>query len=440
MTNIQNDFQNQKVCIIGLGYVGLPLAVVIARTGMYSVVGIDINHEKVDQINRGSSYIEDVNSGDLVELRKNRSFYATVNFFEIKDASVAIVVVPTPLDEEKNPDLSSLINAIEEIAEHASSGLLIVVESTSYPGTTEELIAPYFTKKGLEIGKDIFLCFSPERTDPGRRDWTLENTPKVIGGATQSCLEKGSQFYASFVSQIIQVSNTRVAEMVKLLENSFRSINIGFINEMMILCEYLNLNIWEVIEAANTKPFGMMKFFPGPGIGGHCIPIDPLYLNWKLQKYNCSSQFIQLASQINSQMPKYWITKIFEGLKERQVEKIDAKVLILGITYKKNLSDLRESPAIEIFKLLRAGNIDVTFYDPLIESFVHEKTTFFVEKDPLVAIAKCNCAFIATDHDVFLSFPFDQFDCLIIDSRGVLQKQGKNLDPKKKEMELCSQI
>ena len=299
-----------KVAIIGLGYVGLPLSVVFAKAGYY-VIGIDIDPRKVDAINSGYSYIEDIPSSSVEPLVKSGHLQATTDYSILTDSDIVSICVPTPLRKTGDPDISYIISSANQIAEYLHPGMLIVLESTTYPGTTTEVILPRLvgTDQNLQVGKDFFLCFSPERVDPGRTDWTTINTPKVMGGVTGHCLEIGQAFYESAIEQVVVVSSTQAAEMVKLLENTFRAVNIGLVNEVLLMCDRLGLDAWEVIEAAATKPFGFMKFTPGPGLGGHCIPIDPLYLSWKLKTLDYNARFIELASEVNTNMPRYWGTK-----------------------------------------------------------------------------------------------------------------------------------
>jgi UDP-N-acetyl-D-glucosamine dehydrogenase len=296
----------------------------------------------------------------------NQGFFrATTSYSAISDCQIVILCVPTPLDHKKEPDLSHVIEATKQIAKYAHSGILVVLESTSYPGTTKEVVVPILSGS-LRLGEDVFVCFSPERIDPGRKDWTAFNTPKVIGGITKSCLELGKTFYSSALQTVISVSNTETAEMVKILENSFRSVNIAFVNEMMIVCDKLGVNIWEVIDVADTKPFGFMKFSPGPGVGGHCIPIDPLYLTWKLKQLNQEAQFISLANEINEKMPIYWISKLEESLFKHSKKLEGSRILILGVAYKKDVCDVRESPALDIIKILLSKGSKVDYYDPFV--------------------------------------------------------------------------
>jgi len=354
-----------QVGVIGMGYVGLPLAVEIARSGI-KVVGVDVIESKVALINQGSSYIPDVPSS---ELRKHvdSGFLRAVSDFRVLNTLDAIIIcVPTPLGKTKDPDLSMVVGAVEKIAENLKLNQLIVLESTTYPGTTEELILPKLLESGLKVGKDFFLAFSPERVDPGNPLYHTRNTPKVIGGVTQQCLDIASKLYGHFIDTIVPVSSSRAAEMVKLLENTFRSVNIGLVNEVALMCDRLGVSVWEVIDAAASKPFGFMPFQPGPGLGGHCIPIDPLYLSWKLKTLNYRARFIELASEINADMPHYVVNKINNALNDFSKSVKNSKVLILGVSYKRDIDDLRESPALDVIQLLQQRGAKLMYHDPYV--------------------------------------------------------------------------
>ncbi len=336
------ESRQAQVAIVGLGYVGLPLAVVFAEAG-FRVTGIDVDTRKVDSLNRGESYIEDVPSERVRRLVLEDRLSATTDFAALATCDGVSICVPTPLRKTGDPDISYIINAADEIARYLHPGMVIVLESTTYPGTTTEVILPRLCENGssLEVGKDFFLCFSPERVDPGRTDWTTKNTPKVMGGVTAECLRIGSALYQSAIEHVVPVSSTEAAEMVKLLENTFRAVNIGLVNEVLLMCDKLGLDAWEVIDAAASKPFGFMKFTPGPGLGGHCIPIDPLYLSWKLKTLNYNAQFIQLASEINTNMPRYWTQKVQDALNDAGKPVKGSNILVLGVAYKKDVSDIR---------------------------------------------------------------------------------------------------
>ncbi len=355
----------RKVCVIGLGYVGLPLAVEFAKGGL-DVVGIDLSAEKVTQINKGKSYVLDVADDVLAREVDRGALRASTDSSLIEDADAVCVCVPTPLRKTQDPDISYIVAATDEIAKHMHRGLLVVLQSTTYPGTTEELMLPKLSESGLEVGRDFYLAFSPERVDPGNPHYNTRNTPKVVGGVTPACTERAVELYRHAVDTVVPVSNARVAEMVKLLENTFRAINIGLVNELAIMCDHIGVNVWEVINAAKTKPFGFMTFYPGPGLGGHCIPIDPLYLSWKLKSLNYTARFIELASAINGSMPEYVVSKIGDALNDARKSVKGSKILVVGVAYKSNVNDTRESPAMDIIGLLRRKGADVSYADPYV--------------------------------------------------------------------------
>ena len=350
--------RSTRLGIIGLGYVGLPLAVVFAEAGFH-VVGIDLDTRKVAALNHGESYIEDIPTTRLAPLTHAGRLVATSDFSALNECDAVSICVPTPLRKTGDPDISFIIAATEQIARYLHPGMLVVLESTTYPGTTTEIILPRLSahEAALRVGEAFFLCFSPERVDPGRTDWTTVNTPKVMGGVTPQCLQAGLALYGAALQTVVPVSSTEAAEMTKLLENTFRAVNIGMANEILLMCERLGLDAWEVIEAAATKPFGFMKFTPGPGLGGHCIPIDPLYLSWKLRTLNYRAQFIELASEINTAMPRYWARKVQDALNEVSKSLKGSHVLVLGVAYKKDVSDLRESPALD-FRIMIQQAVD----------------------------------------------------------------------------------
>ena len=351
--------------IIGLGYVGLPLAVEFAKKG-FNVIGFDLNEEKIEKIERKISYIQDVSTKDLTSCVENGKLKATSDFSKLKEIDCVSICVPTPLRKTKDPDMSYIISAVEMIKENLHPHMLIILESTTYPGTTDELILSEILKNGYKIGENIFLAFSPERVDPGNPIYKTHNTPKVIGGVTPNCLKVASAMYSQIIEKIVPVSSTKAAEMVKLLENTFRAVNIGLVNEVALMCDRLNIDVWEVIEAAATKPFGFMKFLPGPGLGGHCIPIDPHYLSWKLRSLNYNARFIELAGDINSHMPDFVVQKLGITLNKFQKPFKGSHILLLGMAYKKNVNDLRESPALEILQLLFDYEAVVCYNDPYI--------------------------------------------------------------------------
>ena len=407
------------VGIIGLGYVGLPLAVVFAKAG-FQVIGIDIDEQKVESINQQQSYIEDVDSQTLREL--SPAIQATTDFSALQQCDAVSVCVPTPLRKTGDPDVSYIISAADKVAEFLHPGMLVVLESTTYPGTTTEVVLPRLTQNGMDLylGEDFYLCFSPERVDPGREDWTTRTTPKVIGGATPACLELGQALYGAAMETIVPVSSTEAAEMVKLLENTFRAVNIGMVNEVLLMCEQLDLDVWEVIEAAATKPFGFMKFTPGPGIGGHCIPIDPLYLSWKLKSLKFKARFIELADEVNSDMPRYWVRKVQDALNEAAKPVKGSRILVLGVAYKKDIGDLRESPALDIIHLLQEKGAHVDYHDPHVPQFQHDGMAMTSAPDLDAALAEADCVVIVTDHSGYDWDAVREQAQLVVDTRNVL--------------------
>jgi UDP-N-acetyl-D-glucosamine dehydrogenase len=418
-----------QISILGLGYVGLPLAVVFAEAGFY-VTGIDPVAEKMDMLNRGESYIMDVPSAQIKKLVSNGHLKGTTDFAVLKKMDAVSICVPTPLRKTGDPDLSFIINATESLKKYIHSEMIIILESTTYPGTTRELILPRLEEEsGLKVGVDFFLAFSPERVDPGRTDFTTFNTPKVVGGITPRCMEVASAWYQQAIKTIIPVSSAEAAEMTKILENTFRMINIGLVNEMAIMCDRLGIDVWEVIEAASTKPFGFMKFLPGPGLGGHCIPIDPLYLSWKLRAHNYAARFIDLASEINTNMPRFTVGKIQDALNQQSKPIKDSKVLILGTAYKADIDDVRESPALDIIHLLRQKGALVSYHDPYIKSLAHNDWKLNSIPDYLEAVKQADCVVIVTNHKAYDYEQIQKTARLIIDTRNALGKKGKN-DPK----------
>lgn len=384
--------------VVGLGYVGLPLALEFARAG-FKVVGFDVSKRIVDQLNRGVSHIQDVASEDLAEVVKQGLFVATDDPTQIKTMDAVSIAVPTPLVKTRDPDMSYVVAATETIAKHARPGMLVVLESTTYPGTTRELMQPKLEAAGLTIGKDVFLAFSPERVDPGNPVWHTKNTPKVVGGITEACTEVATALYASCLDTIVPVTSPETAELVKLLENTFRSVNIGLVNEMAIVCDKLGVNVWEVIDAAATKPFGFMKFTPGPGIGGHCIPLDPHYLAWKMRTLNYKTRFIDLASEINSNMPSVVVEKVATALNRAKKAVNGSSVLVLGVAYKKNIDDMRESPALDVIRLLEEQGAHVVYHDPFVPKFTEDGHSFAGVELTDDILKTSDAVVIVTDHD-----------------------------------------
>jgi UDP-N-acetyl-D-glucosamine dehydrogenase len=352
-----------RIGVIGLGYVGLPLAVVFAEAGV-PVVGLDVVDEKVAAINRGISHIEDVPSERLAPLVESGMLRASTDLDELPALEAIVICLPTPLDEHREPDLGAVLGAARDIAPRLQNGQLVVLESTTYPGTTREELAPLLEQYGLTAGEDFHLAFSPERVDPGREDWTTRSTPKVVGGLTPACTAKALQVYGQAFDTLVPVSTPEVAEMTKILENVFRSVNIALVNETAILCDRMGVDVWEVIDAAATKPFGYMPFRPGPGLGGHCIPIDPFYLTWKAREYDFHTEFIELAGKINSQMPYFCVSKLARALNDHEKALKGAKVLVIGVAYKADVNDMRESPALKVISLLLERDADVSYHDP----------------------------------------------------------------------------
>ncbi|MCY4232432.1 MAG: nucleotide sugar dehydrogenase [Bacteroidetes bacterium] len=412
------------VAVIGLGYVGLPLAVAFAERG-FKVIGIDIDVEKVRLINGATSYVEDVPSERLAQLVSDGLLRATDGFDVLDRCDAVSICVPTPLRKTGAPDVSYILSATDAIAKHLHPGMLIVLESTTYPGTTTEVILPHFHDEagGLEVGKDFFLCFSPERVDPGRQDWTTVNTPKVMGGVTPTCLKVGKILYESVIESIVPVSSTEVAELTKLVENTFRAVNIGLANEVLLICHKLGLNAWEVIEAAATKPFGYMKFLPGPGLGGHCIPIDPQYLSWKLRTLGYTARFIELATEINTDMPRYWVHRVQDVLNEVGKPLNGSKILVIGVAYKKNVGDIRESPALDILQLLCNKGAMISYHDPYVPVIHLNDKEMLSVSDLSEAIVHSDCVLIATDHDCYLWSDIYSQAQTIVDTRATLHQE-----------------
>jgi UDP-N-acetyl-D-glucosamine dehydrogenase len=391
-----------RVGVIGLGYVGLPLAVLFASSG-YRVTGIDTDPKKVDAIRRGECYIDDVDGELMAQLVEAGSLTGVTEYEVLSTLDAVSICVPTPLNKTGDPDVSHIVDAAEAIARHLHPGMVVVLESTTYPGTTRDLILPTLVDNGpqLGVGEDFFLAFSPERVDPGRGDWTIANTPRVLGGVTPECLEVASALYEGAVERVVPVSSPEAAETVKLLENTFRAVNIALVNEVLLMCDKLGLDAWEVIEAAATKPFGFMKFTPGPGLGGHCIPIDPLYLGWKMKTLKYTARFIALATEINASMPAYWVGKVQDALNESGQAVQGSRVLILGAAYKKNVDDLRESPALDIIHLLEQKGAEVSYHDPYVPVLSYGGSASASVANLDEAVREADCVVVVTDHDVY---------------------------------------
>ena len=413
-----------RIGIIGLGYVGLPLAVEFAKGG-FKVIGYDVSERVCKNLMEGHSHIQDVPSAEVAKLVRQKLFEATTDESRLREADAVSIAVPTPLVKTRDPDMSYVIAAAEAVSRTAHEGVLVVLESTTYPGTTREVLLPILTKLGLTVGENVFLAFSPERVDPGNPKYHTKNTPKVVGGITAACTEVATALYAAVIDTVVPVSTTESAELVKLLENTFRSVNIGLVNEMAIVCDKLGVDVWEVIDAAATKPFGFMKFTPGPGIGGHCIPLDPHYLAWKMRTLNYKTRFIDLASEINSQMPSYVVEKVAQALNEERKPVNGSRVLVVGVAYKPDIDDIRESPALDVMRLLEQDGADVVFHDPHIASYREDGRTHAgveLSKDEL---KRADAVVIVTNHrSVDYQMLMDNAS-LIVDSRNAMAKTVK---------------
>jgi UDP-N-acetyl-D-glucosamine dehydrogenase len=417
------------VGVVGLGYVGLPLAVEFAQVG-FKVIGIDYDQRKVDALNSGVSYIPDVPTDHVAELVKQGRLFATTDYAALREADSVSICVPTPLRKSRDPDMSYVIASADEVVKHAHPGFLIVLESTTYPGTTDEILLPRLKAGGFEMGTDVFLAFSPERIDPGNKHYQVHNTPKVVGGCTPHCNDVVYALYSTAIEKVITVSSMQAAEMVKLLENTFRAVNIGLVNEMAIMCDKLGVNIWEVIEAAKSKPFGFMPFYPGPGLGGHCIPIDPLYLSWRMKSYNYNARFIEIADEINMNMPRHVISKISEALNDDLKPIKGSRVLVLGAAYKKDIDDVRESPALDVIKLLGDRGAHVEYHDPYIPhlSLEHVGGQGEMQSVPFTeeAVRATDCVVIITDHTSFNYALLADHARLIVDTRNAMGRIKAN--------------
>jgi UDP-N-acetyl-D-glucosamine dehydrogenase len=405
-----------RVGIVGLGYVGLPLAVEFAQAGFH-VVGIDVQASKVDRLNAGESYIQDIPTSVLGPLVTAKKLEATTDFSVVRDLDTIDICVPTPLRKTKDPDMSYIVSACEEIAKHFTAGKLVILESTTYPGTTDELVLPMLAKNGLKVGEHFFLCFSPERVDPGNPTYQTRNIPKVVGGVTAACTEMGALFYGQALEHVVPVSSTSAAEMAKLLENTFRMINIGLVNELAMMCDRMGIDVWEVIDAAATKPFGFMPFYPGPGLGGHCIPIDPFYLSWKTKQAGIEARFIELAGYINGQMPQFVVNKIQDALNNRTKPVKGSHVHVLGVAYKRNIDDVRESPALDVILLLRKLGAKVTYSDPFVPSIRLDGTTLCASAVDS-NVEQADCVVVITDHSAFDYDGIHDKAKLIVDTRN----------------------
>ena len=417
-----------RVAILGLGYVGLPLAVVFGEAGFH-VTGVDPDRRKVDALNRGESYIPDVKTEAVAKLVRDGKLTATSDFSVLKDMDAVSICVPTPLRQTGDPDMSFIVSAMEELSNYMHKGMVVVLESTTYPGTTRELLLPKLgAEHSLTVGEDWFLAFSPERVDPGREDWTTINTPKVMGGITEACGEAAAAWYEGAIKTIHKVSTAEAAEMSKLLENTFRMINIGMVNELAIMCERLGVDVWEVIDAAASKPFGFMKFTPGPGLGGHCIPIDPLYLSWKMKSFNYNARFIELASEINTNMPRYVVSRLMESLNDLGKTIKGSNILVLGTAYKPDIDDVRESPALDVIGLLQKKGADVEYHDPYIPHIHHEHDGWHMDSvtDVMKSVKEADAVVIITNHTEYDYKAIVDSAKFVFDSRNATRKVTDN--------------
>lgn len=419
-----------KIGVIGLGYVGLPIILRFCEEGFH-VRGFDIDPEKTKALNEGRSYIKHIPSEAISRFVKNNppSLVATDDMSLLSEPDVIIICVPTPLSDKREPDLSYVVKTAEEIVKHLRPGQLISLESTTYPGTTEEILLPLFESKGFKAGEDFFLVFSPEREDPGRMDFTTKKIPKVVGGVTPKCRDLGAALYLRIVDKVVPVSSTRVAELTKLLENIYRCVNIALVNELKMLCDRMGIDIWEVIEASKTKPFGFQPFYPGPGLGGHCIPVDPFYLTWKAREYDFVTKFIELAGEINSSMPYYVIHKTMEALNDHGKALKGSKILILGMAYKKDVDDIRESPSLDLVRLLHEKGAIVDYNDPFIPVAVSHRKGFQMTSVELTGgvLKSYDCVIIATDHSAYDYKWIVENSALVVDTRNATAdiKSGK---------------
>ena len=438
MTSLASQLQSRltdrtaAVGVVGLGYVGLPLLVELARAG-YEAVGFDLDERKVAAISEGRSYIPDVATADVSALAAAGRLRATTDFSELVKVSSVNICVPTPLRKTKDPDMSYVVSAVETIATHLRPGLLVILESTTYPGTTQELVQPILERTGLVAGRDFFLAFSPERVDPGNPRFNTRNVPKVVGGVTPTCASLAATLYESAIESVVPVSSPRVAEMVKLLENTFRAVNIGLVNEIALMCDALGIDVWEVVSAAATKPFGFMPFYPGPGLGGHCIPIDPFYLSWKAKQSGFEARFIELAGHVNGSMPHAVVQKISEALNTRRKAVNGSRILIAGIAYKRDIDDVRESPALDVLSVLQKRGAIVSYADPHVPSL--DAAHWHGEGEPLVSVGNLDaktlqefdCVAILTDHSAFNYADMVRHADLIVDTRNAVKQSAPHV-------------
>ena len=409
--------------VVGLGYVGLPLVMEFVRAG-YRVIGFDVSQGVVDLLNAGRSHIKDVPAAAVAAAVQSGKFVATTDLTRLREPDAISICVPTPLSKTKDPDVSYVLAATEAAKQALRRGQLVILESTTYPGTTRELMLPALEATGLKVGEDFFLAFSPERVDPGNAKWNTRNTPKVVGGITPACLQVAVALYQPAIEQLVPVSSTEAAELVKILENTFRSVNIGLVNEMAIVCDKLGVDVWEVIDAAATKPFGFMKFTPGPGVGGHCIPLDPHYLAWKMRTLNYKTRFIELAGELNAAMPEYWIGKLAERLNDAGKAVRGSVVLVLGVAYKKDIDDIRDSPALDVIRLLHQRGATVRYHDPHVAKVKEDGLELAsVELNP-ATLAAADCVIVVTDHSSVDYAMVARHARAVVDTRHVLPRAG----------------
>ena len=409
-----------KVGVVGMGYVGLPLAIEFAEAGL-SVTGVEKDPGKLSVLVRGESYVEDVPAERLAPLVSSGAIRATDDYSALGEVDAVIICLPTPLDDNREPDLSVLVAGSREVARSIGQGALIVLESTTYPGTTREVLMPILEENGRRIGEDFFLAFSPERVDPGNKRFTIRNTPKVVGGITEECTSRAAALYETVVEEVHVVSGPESAEFSKLLENIFRGVNIALINEISLLCNRMGVDVWEVVEAAKTKPFGFMPFYPGPGLGGHCIPIDPFYLSWRARAFDMTTEFIELAGRVNVNMPYHAVARISAALNAQKKPLNGSRVLLLGVSYKPNVGDIRESPALKIFELLREAGTQVAYHDPHVPQLAAEKASSTALSNG--ELAGFDCAVVVTDHDLVDLGPIVEDVPLVVDLRNAVRKR-----------------
>jgi len=410
--------------VLGLGYVGLPLGVEFAKNG-FRVTGFEVDKSKAESLRKGISYIDDVPTETVAKLVKEGTFAATTDFDELAKMDIISICVPTPLSKTRDPDMSYVVAATEAIAKRVRKGQLIILESTTYPGTTEELCKPMLEKAGLKVGRDIHLAFSPERVDPANKQYGVKNTPKVVGGVDDEAGTLAHLFYSQAIDSVMKVSSAACAEMCKILENTFRAVNIGLVNEVAQMCDRLGLDVWEVLDAAATKPFGFMKFVPGPGVGGHCIPLDPIYLSWKMRSLHYRARFIELADEVNMEMPGYVVRKVVDALNDSKKSVRGSRILVLGVAYKNDVSDMRESPALDVIRLLEERGADVVYHDPHVPEFhTHDEKPRHYASVPLTEneLRKADCVVITTKHSVVDHKFVAQHAKLIVDSRNALPR------------------